>query len=114
MVRLVGSLVLAMIGPHAEVPPPAVDPLARPLTPHSLRGAREGQCPDGSAMEIQVHEFAEKPHVRIAYLREGRLVGIFDPEGQQVYVVALKTSYPLADDRVPQSPCDLPDPGIKT
>jgi hypothetical protein len=39
---------------------------------------------------------------------------VLDPTTERVYVAALRRVYPLSDDVVPHSPCDLPNPGTKT
>lgn len=116
MVASVVSLVLALVAAPAELPEPdfTSDPLVVPLTPHTLRVVKELACPDGSTIEARVHEFPSPPQWRIAFTREGRLLGVWDRESGRIYIVKLQTVLAVSDDRVPTSPCDLPDPGVKT
>jgi hypothetical protein len=109
MIAFVLAAMVAM-----PVDPPKPDPLGAPLTPQTMVMSVERPCPDGSVLEVRLHEMADPPYRRIAFLREGRVVGILDTEGQRVWIPALHRAYPLADDVVPVSPCDLPDPGTKT
>jgi hypothetical protein len=69
-------------------------------------------CPDGSVITVRVHDTPQGR--RIEFRRGSITVGIFDPATERVYVAALRRVYPLSDDVVPASPCELPLPGVRT